>query len=181
MTGENQTPEAEGTVADAYKGNWVDRLAPPATRPYLRLSRADRPIGTWLLLLPCWWGLTLAMLSDGQAGWHDLWIFTGCAVGAFLMRGAGDDPRGGDVDVRAGAHRLRDSPDLQLGGHLARGFVAAAGGGLPLCQALHLVAADLPWPRLQLGRIAGLDGAYRSAGGPGSGALPCRDRLDALL
>jgi len=90
MTSNNQTPEPEtGQVADAVKGNWVDRLAPAATRPYLRLSRADRPIGTWLLLLPCWWGLLLAMLHDGQATWHDLWIFAGCGIGAFLMRGAG--------------------------------------------------------------------------------------------
>jgi 4-hydroxybenzoate polyprenyltransferase len=89
MTGTNETPEDKGQVADAYRGNWVDRLAPAATRPYLRLSRADRPIGTWLLLLPCWWGLLLAMLHDGRATWHDLWIFAGCGIGAFLMRGAG--------------------------------------------------------------------------------------------
>ncbi|WP_324752451.1 4-hydroxybenzoate octaprenyltransferase [Roseovarius sp. Pro17] len=82
-------PRPEGTVADAAAGNWVDRRAPAAARPYLRLSRADRPIGTWLLLLPCWWGLLLAMLHDGQARWFDLWIFIGCALGAFLMRGAG--------------------------------------------------------------------------------------------
>ncbi|MEM7596358.1 MAG: 4-hydroxybenzoate octaprenyltransferase [Pseudomonadota bacterium] len=86
----NQTPEPqEGAVADAVAGNWVDRFAPPGARPYLRLSRADRPIGTWLLLLPCWWGLALAMIYDGQATLHDLWIFVGCAIGAFLMRGAG--------------------------------------------------------------------------------------------
>ncbi len=89
MTADNQTPEATGQVADAVKGNWVDRLAPPGARPYLRLSRADRPIGTWLLLLPCWWGLSLSMIHDGRAGWHDLWIFVGCGIGAFLMRGAG--------------------------------------------------------------------------------------------
>ena len=89
MTGTQKTPEAEGQVADAYRGNWVDRFAPPAARPHLRLSRADRPIGTWLLLLPCWWGLLLAMLHDGEATRHDLWIFAGCAIGAFLMRGAG--------------------------------------------------------------------------------------------
>ncbi|WP_299847062.1 4-hydroxybenzoate octaprenyltransferase [uncultured Roseovarius sp.] len=89
MIDTDKTPEAEGQVADAYRDNWVDRLAPPATRPYLRLSRADRPIGTWLLLLPCWWGLLLAMLYDGQARVFDLWIFAGCAIGAFLMRGAG--------------------------------------------------------------------------------------------
>ena len=89
MTETDKTPEAAGQVADAYRGNWVDRLAPEATRPYLRLSRADRPIGTWLLLLPCWWGLLLAMLFDGRATLFDLWIFIGCAIGAFLMRGAG--------------------------------------------------------------------------------------------
>jgi len=92
MSSDEQTPEAagpDGQVADAYKGNWVDHSAPAWSRPYLRLSRADRPIGTWLLLLPCWWGLILAMLHDGRASWHDLWIFVGCALGAFLMRGAG--------------------------------------------------------------------------------------------
>ena len=85
-------PEPEGKVADAVSGNWVDSLAPEASRPFLRLSRADRPIGTWLLLLPCWWGLTLAMLSDGNSSWHDLWIFMGCGGGAWLMRGAQDAP-----------------------------------------------------------------------------------------
>ncbi len=89
MTGNDKTPEANGQVADAVAGNWVDSCAPAPLRPYLRLSRADRPIGTWLLLLPCWWGLLLAMLYDGQAGWSDLWIFVACGIGAFLMRGAG--------------------------------------------------------------------------------------------
>ncbi|WP_422071810.1 4-hydroxybenzoate octaprenyltransferase [Tranquillimonas rosea] len=83
------TTGPEGQVADAVKGNWVDRLAPAATRPYLRLSRADRPIGTWLLLLPCWWGLLLAALSQGRFTWFDAWIFAGCGIGAWLMRGAG--------------------------------------------------------------------------------------------
>ncbi|MFK7867913.1 MAG: 4-hydroxybenzoate octaprenyltransferase [Roseobacter sp.] len=82
-------PTPDGVVADSVKGNWVDRWAPEATRPYLRLSRADRPIGTWLLLLPCWWGLALSMLHDRQAAPHDAWIAVGCAAGAWLMRGAG--------------------------------------------------------------------------------------------
>src|SRR5690606_3526384 len=89
MTEPAQRPEGEGRVADSVSGNWVDRYAPVAARPYLRLSRADRPIGTWLLLLPCWWGLALAILHDGQARWMDLWIFVGCGIGAILMRGAG--------------------------------------------------------------------------------------------
>ncbi|MEI4195634.1 4-hydroxybenzoate octaprenyltransferase [Roseovarius sp. E0-M6] len=89
MTGTQKTPEPMTHVADAPPENWVDRYAPVWASGYLRLSRADRPIGTWLLLLPCWWGLLLAMLHTGNAGWHDLWLFFASAAGAFLMRGAG--------------------------------------------------------------------------------------------
>jgi hypothetical protein len=62
---------------------------PGRERPYLRLSRADRPIGTWLLLLPCWWGLLLASALDGGRAGTTLWIALGCGIGAWLMRGAG--------------------------------------------------------------------------------------------
>ena len=78
----------QGRVADATAQNWVDRFAPPWARPYLRLSRADRPAGTWLLLLPCWQSLTLAAASDRWT-WGDAWMMAAFAVGAFLMRGAG--------------------------------------------------------------------------------------------
>ncbi|MHA7851747.1 4-hydroxybenzoate octaprenyltransferase [Roseovarius sp.] len=117
MTGKNQTPEAAGMVADAVKGNWVDRFAPQATRPYLRLARADRPIGTWLLLLPCWWGLLLAMLHDGRADWHDLWIFAGCGIGAWLMRGAGctwNDITDRDIDGSVARTASRPIPSGQV-------------------------------------------------------------------
>ena len=57
--------ESAGRVADAT-GNWVDALAPAVTRPYLRLARLDRPIGSWLLLLPCWWSVGLAGMQDGR-------------------------------------------------------------------------------------------------------------------
>lgn len=86
---QGSAPTPDGQVADAVAGNWVDRYAPTVSRPYLRLSRADRPIGTWLLLLPCWWGLALAILHDRSLRWEDLWIAAGCAAGAWLMRGAG--------------------------------------------------------------------------------------------
>lgn len=107
----------DGQVADAVNGNWVDRLAPAWTRPYLRLSRADRPIGTWLLLLPCWWGLTLAMLHDQQASWFDLWIALGCAIGAWLMRGAGctwNDISDRDFDGKVERTRSRPIPSGQV-------------------------------------------------------------------
>jgi 4-hydroxybenzoate polyprenyltransferase len=112
-----QSDSDSGTVADADARNWVDTYAPAATRPYLRLSRADRPIGTWLLLIPCWWGLSLAMLFDGQATWHDLWIFVGCAIGAFLMRGAGctwNDITDRDIDAQVARTRSRPIPSGQV-------------------------------------------------------------------
>ncbi|NCU21782.1 hypothetical protein EOM89_14005 [Candidatus Falkowbacteria bacterium] len=90
MTPTPKTPEpaAAGMVADAPRDNWVDRYAPAAWRPYLRLARADRPIGTWLLLIPCLWGVALAAAADAPR-LFDLWIVAGCTIGAFLMRGAG--------------------------------------------------------------------------------------------
>ncbi|MDW4500395.1 4-hydroxybenzoate octaprenyltransferase [Sulfitobacter sp. D35] len=107
----------DGQVADAVRGNWVDRYAPAAMRPYLRLSRADRPIGTWLLLLPCWWGLALAMLHDQSASWHDLWIAVGCGIGAWLMRGAGctwNDITDRDIDGSVERTRSRPIPSGQV-------------------------------------------------------------------
>ena len=107
----------DGTVADAPKDNWVDRRAPAFARPYLRLSRADRPIGTWLLLLPCWWGLTLAMLYDQTPRWFDLWIFIGCGLGAWLMRGAGctwNDITDRDFDAQVARTRSRPIPSGQV-------------------------------------------------------------------
>ena len=103
----------DGHVADAVTGNWVDRFAPARTRPFLRLSRADRPIGTWLLLLPCWWGLLLASGSTGHFGFHDAWIAGGCALGAWLMRGAGctwNDIADRNFDGRVARTRSRPIP-----------------------------------------------------------------------
>ncbi len=118
MSQTTQTPEPEGQVADAVSGNWVDRIAPPFARPYLRLSRADRPIGTWLLLLPCFWGVALAAASDpdGARLW-DLWIVGGCAIGAFLMRGAGctwNDITDRDSDGAVARTRSRPIPAGQV-------------------------------------------------------------------
>ncbi|WP_299624993.1 4-hydroxybenzoate octaprenyltransferase [uncultured Tateyamaria sp.] len=113
----NTHPTPDGQVADAVTDNWVDTWAPVATRPYLRLSRADRPIGTWLLLLPCLWGLTLAMLLTQSASWHDAWIAAGCAAGAFLMRGAGctwNDITDRDFDGQVERTRSRPIPSGQV-------------------------------------------------------------------
>ncbi len=74
-------------VADSLPKSWVDR-APLALRPYLRLARYDRPIGFWLLALPCWMGLMTARIGDGLV-LHDLWLAALFALGAIAMRGAG--------------------------------------------------------------------------------------------
>ena len=106
-----------GQVADAVRGNWVDRYAPAATRPYLRLSRADRPIGTWLLLIPCWWGLAAAALAQGEFTAMHLWIAVGCAIGAWLMRGAGctwNDVTDRDFDAQVARTRSRPIPSGQV-------------------------------------------------------------------
>mgnify|MGYP000983686601 CR=1 FL=1 len=104
------------SVSDAPRGNWVDRLAPPAWRPLLRLSRADRPIGTWLLLLPCYWGTGLAMLVD-RPRWVDLWVVVVCTLGAALMRGAGctwNDLTDREFDAMVARTRSRPLPSGQV-------------------------------------------------------------------
>lgn len=114
MSDHSGIPEA--VVADAPKGNWVDRFAPPRTRPYLRLSRADRPIGTWLLLIPCFWGIALAALSDGFRLW-DVWLAVSCGAGAFLMRGAGctwNDISDREFDAAVARTKSRPLPSGQV-------------------------------------------------------------------
>ena len=99
-------------IADRVTGSWVDTKAPEDLRPYLRLSRADRPIGTWLLLLPCWWGVLLGALAyPDKRGLTTLWIMIACALGAFLMRGAGctwNDISDRDIDPLV--ERTRNRP-----------------------------------------------------------------------
>lgn len=71
-------------ASDIVAGNWIDRHVPAPVRPYLRLARIDRPIGIWLLMLPCWWGAALA-----APGWPNVVHLLLFALGATLMRGAG--------------------------------------------------------------------------------------------
>jgi 4-hydroxybenzoate polyprenyltransferase len=107
--------DAAARVADST-GNWVDRIAPPRTRPYLRLARLDRPIGSWLLLMPCWWSAGLAAVHAGRPGpdpWHVLLFF----IGAFAMRGAGctwNDIIDRDIDARVERTRSRPIPSGQV-------------------------------------------------------------------
>ena len=100
--------QPDPSASDIVERALVLRYAPAAWRPYLRLARVDRPIGTWLLLLPCWWGVLLALsLPDGfiQVPWHPsaLKLFALFALGALVMRGAGctwNDITDRDYDAR---------------------------------------------------------------------------------
>src|SRR5579863_1367455 len=117
---------ASGSVADATC-NWVDTLAPAWSRPYLRLARLDRPIGSWLLLLPCWWS---AALASGLA--HDLsrlpLVIALFFIGAFAMRGAGctwNDITDRDLDAKVERTKSRPIPAGQVSVPQALVFLVA--------------------------------------------------------
>lgn len=104
--------------ADAVAGNWVDRYAPEGAKPYLRLMRADRPIGTWLLLLPCWQGLALAASAADASLPQSLFYSALFAIGAFVMRGAGcayNDIVDRDFDAKVARTALRPVASGQIG------------------------------------------------------------------
>jgi 4-hydroxybenzoate polyprenyltransferase len=103
-------------VADAPAGNWVDSILPLSLRPYARLARLDRPIGWWLLLLPCWWALALATGSSG-GGLPSLWFAILFWIGAVVMRGAGctlNDIVDRDFDAAVARTRSRPIPSGQV-------------------------------------------------------------------
>ena len=102
-------------------------IAPPVARPYLRLARIDRPIGTWLLLIPCWWGTASATSSLPVFDWFNLILYILFAVGALVMRGAGccwNDIMDRDFDAEVARTTLRP----------------IANGDLTVRQALTLMA-----------------------------------------
>jgi len=106
---------AAARVADST-GNWVDTHAPVWLRPYLRLSRLDRPIGSWLLLLPCWWSAALAAAIARDVSQLPLTIAL-FFLGAFAMRGAGctwNDITDRDLDAMVERTRSRPIPAGQV-------------------------------------------------------------------
>jgi 4-hydroxybenzoate polyprenyltransferase len=112
---------AAARVADAT-GNWVDTRAPPWSRPYLRLSRLDRPIGSWLLLMPCWWSAALAIGDIGRLPLIIALFF----IGAFAMRGAGctwNDITDRDLDALVERTRSRPIPAGQVSVPQAAAFL----------------------------------------------------------
>lgn len=126
--------------ADAARGNWVDRSAPLWMRPFLRLARADRPIGSWLLVIPCWWSVAMAAMI---VGWslQALLLLALFAIGSVAMRGAGctwNDILDRDIDGMVERTRSRPLPSGQVGLKAAFGFLALQ------CLAGLLVLVCLP-------------------------------------
>jgi len=136
MTHTSETNVAGRAASASDIRTWLDRFLPAPARPYARLMRLDRPIGTWLLLFPCWWGfalaldsshVTLAVQSLAQAGaiLGPVLLF---AVGAIVMRGAGctyNDIVDRDFDARVARTALRPIPSGQVSVRQALLFLIA--------------------------------------------------------
>jgi 4-hydroxybenzoate polyprenyltransferase len=101
-------PVAGPDPGDIRRGDWVERYLPESVWPYARLARLDRPIGTWLLLFPGWWGMALA-----APRWPAPQLLVLFAVGAVVMRGAGctlNDIADRHYDAQVARTRLRPLP-----------------------------------------------------------------------
>lgn len=119
--------DASHHIADAGVGNWVERWLPKAAQPYAQLMRVDRPIGWWLLLLPCWWGLLLAQIAIG-GGIPNLWFAFLFLAGAIVMRGAGctlNDIIDRDLDAQVSRTKQRPIPSGRVSVKKAFVFLAA--------------------------------------------------------
>jgi len=137
MTIDPQT-EHSSQVADAPPANWVDRYAPEQARPYLRLARLDRPIGVWLLLLPCWWAVGLAEVAQ-ERPYPSLQLLLLFAIGAVVMRASGcayNDFIDRDYDARVARTASRPIPSGQVAPAEALAFaiVCALVGFIVLIQ-----------------------------------------------
>jgi 4-hydroxybenzoate polyprenyltransferase len=161
-----------GAVADASPQNLVDRFAPAALLPYLRLARVDRPIGFWLLAIPCFWSVALASRSIG-ADYPDPTLLLLFALGALVMRGAGciyNDLLDQDIDARVVRTQGRPLPSGQVRPRAALLFMLALSliglavllsfnaatiwlglGVLPIVALYPLVKRFSYWPQAVLG------------------------------
>ena len=114
-------------LPDAARQNWVDRYAPEGLKPWLKLGRFDQPIGIWLLLLPGWQGIMLALNQyDRPFGGYELWLIAGFAIGASLMRGAGcavNDIVDRDFDAQVARTAQRPIPSGRISVKQAWAFI----------------------------------------------------------
>ncbi len=170
MVIEQQVPKP----ADAVVSTWVDR-APEALKPFLRLMRLDRPIGTWLLFWPCMFGLILGAIASERpfSNGHDLYLALIFAIGSLAMRGAGctyNDIVDRDIDAAVARTRGRPIPSgavtlrqawLFLGAQLAAGLavliqlnifaIEIGAASLLLVAAYPFMKRITWWPQAWLG------------------------------
>ena len=134
--------------------NWVDARAPEGLKPWLKLGRFDRPIGIWLLLLPGWQGIALALAQYRRApDLGDLWLFVGFGIGACLMRAAGcafNDIVDRDIDARVARTAARPIPSGRISVKQAWGFLV----GCSLVSLLILLTLNLTAVLLGVGSLA---------------------------
>ena len=137
------------SASDISKGGWIDRFVPAPLRPYCRLARLDRPIGTWLLLLPCWWGVALANGTLVDRQWPELRLLALFAVGSLVMRGAGctwNDLVDRDYDARVARTADRPLPSGAVSLRAAVTFLIlqtiAGASRSPAIQFLHNRVGD---------------------------------------
>jgi 4-hydroxybenzoate polyprenyltransferase len=134
--------------------NWVDRHAPERLKPWLKLGRFDRPIGIWLLLLPGWQGIALALAQYRQPpGLYHLWLFVGFAIGACLMRAAGcafNDIVDRDFDAQVARTAQRPIPSGRISVKQAWAFAI----GCSLASLLILLTLPVAAILLGVGSLA---------------------------
>ena len=162
---------ASPILPDAIPTNWVDRYAPAALRPWLKLGRFDRPAGIWLLMIPGWQGVALATSAQGR--WPDPLLLVLIALGAALMRAAGcayNDIVDRDFDAQVARTASRPIPSGQISVKQAWGFVvgcclaalvilltlrpaaiALGAGSLALVAAYPFMKRITWWPQAWLG------------------------------
>ncbi|MBK19822.1 MAG: 4-hydroxybenzoate octaprenyltransferase [Rhodospirillaceae bacterium] len=119
--------KTDDSASDIPVNGWVERYMPVSWHPYIRLARFDRPIGTWLLLFPCWWSIAMAWPS-AEATAEILYLFAAFGIGALVMRGAGctyNDIVDRDFDAQVARTKNRPLPSGQVTIKEASGFLIA--------------------------------------------------------
>ena len=114
------------THTDINRKGWIEQL-PAKVQPFAILMRLDRPIGTWLLLLPGWWAIVLASGGVTQMNRSDLYLFALFGIGAVVMRGAGcviNDLWDRDFDRAVERTRTRPLASGAVSVKAALGFLA---------------------------------------------------------
>ena len=134
--------------------NWVDRHAPEGLKPWLKLGRFDRPIGIWLLLVPGWQGIALALAQYRKTpDLYEAWLVVGFALGACLMRAAGcafNDIVDRDIDAKVARTALRPIPSGRISVKQAWAFVV----GCSLISLLILLTLNLTAVLLGMSSLA---------------------------